>query len=106
MAGRGLAPPEAVPAATAAYMEAEDALTAWVEECCEREPSAFEPSSGLFGSWKQWAERAGEYPGTLRRFGDKLETRGFMRDRKKGARLRRAQTEAAKLRQCLLEPLR
>ncbi len=103
---KGLAPPEAVRAATAAYLEAEDALMAWVEECCEREPSAFEPASDLFGSWKQWAERAGEYPDTLRRFGDKLETRGFMRDRRKGARLHRAQTEAAKLRQCLLEPLR
>ena len=81
----GLAAPEAVRAATAAYLEAEDALTAWVEECCERDPSAFEPSSGLF-DWKQWAERAGKYPGTLRRFGDNLETRGFMRDRKNRAR--------------------
>ncbi len=32
--GCGLAPPEAVRAATAAYLEAEDALMAWVEECC------------------------------------------------------------------------
>jgi putative DNA primase/helicase len=31
---RGLDPPEAVTAATAAYLEAEDAMAAWIEDCC------------------------------------------------------------------------
>ena len=33
----GLRPPKAVKDATAAYLEAEDALAAWIEEACERD---------------------------------------------------------------------
>jgi putative DNA primase/helicase len=32
----GLCPPRVVTEATAAYLEAEDALAAWIEDCCER----------------------------------------------------------------------
>src|SRR5215212_1033436 len=32
----GLAPPEVVTTATAAYLEAEDALAAWLDDCCTR----------------------------------------------------------------------
>ena len=32
---RGLAPPEVVTAATAAYLEAQDSIAAWLDECCE-----------------------------------------------------------------------
>jgi hypothetical protein len=33
-----LEPPEAVTSATAAYLEAEDALAAWIEDCCDKKP--------------------------------------------------------------------
>jgi putative DNA primase/helicase len=71
----GLASPEAVQAATAAYLEAEDALAAWIEESGEFDPSAWELSSALFRSWKAWADRAGEYVGSLKKFSQRLEDR-------------------------------
>ena len=74
---RGLSPPEAVQTATAAYLEAEDATAAWMEERCERDPQAWERSSDLFASWKPWAEQAGEFAGSTKRFVQTLEGRGF-----------------------------
>jgi putative DNA primase/helicase len=38
---RELAPPEAVARATAAYLESEDAIAVWLEDCCQRDPQAF-----------------------------------------------------------------
>jgi putative DNA primase/helicase len=73
----GLNPPEAVQAATAAYLEAEDAFTAWIDEACECDAGAWESSADLFGSWKLWAEKTGEHPGTQKRFAQMLEARGF-----------------------------
>ena len=46
----GLAPPEAVTKATAAYLEAEDAVTAWIQERCEREGRT--ASRSLYASWR------------------------------------------------------
>lgn len=82
----GLAPPEAVRKATHAYLEAEDALTAWIDECCTRDPSAWTTSTALFASWKPWAERAGEHPGSLKRFVANLEARGFEWQRRRSGR--------------------
>ena len=74
----GLRPPQAVVAATAAYLEAEDALAAWIDDKCARDPAAWEQSSSLFASWTAWAEKAGENPGTMRRFAQAIESRGFL----------------------------
>lgn len=74
---QGLSPPEAVQTATAAYLEAEDAIAAWIEECCERDPQSWERSSDLFASWKPWAEQSGEFAGSTKRFVQTLEGRGF-----------------------------
>jgi putative DNA primase/helicase len=74
---RGLAPPEVVTAATAAYLESEDALSAWIEEACQRDPNAWEKRSDLFSSWVGWAEKAGEYVGPQKQFIRRLEAKGF-----------------------------
>lgn len=79
----GLAPPAAVRDATTAYMEGEDATAAWIDERCSREPQAWTSSGDLFASWKAWAEQAGEFVGSAKRFGQNLETRGFQPARKK-----------------------
>jgi putative DNA primase/helicase len=92
---RGLDPPTAVRAATAAYLESEDAFTAWIDEACDREPDAWESSSDLFASRKAWAEKAGEPVGSLKRFSQQLEAKGFVPMRRSygrgfvGLRLRR-----------------
>src|SRR5205085_5861280 len=45
---RGLAAPPAVTSATAAYLEAEDAVAAWIDDRCERDPNAWERTAALF----------------------------------------------------------
>jgi putative DNA primase/helicase len=72
----GLAPPAAVQLATASYLEAEDTLGAWLECAGSRDANAFELSKDLYVSWKRWADAAGEYVGSERKFVQRLEDRG------------------------------
>ena len=83
---RGLQQPKAVQDATAAYLDAEDGLAAWIDDRAERVPSAWEQSTDLFASWSAWAERAGEHAGTMKRFVQLLESRGFNPLRKMNGR--------------------
>jgi putative DNA primase/helicase len=80
----GLQPPAAVAAATAAYLDAQDTVAAWIEECCELRPDAWERSPELFSSWASWAERSGEFRGDLKSFKDRLEKRGMIHKREPG----------------------
>ena len=73
----GLAAPAVVKAATAEYLEAEDALATWIDDKCECSSQGKETSTDLFLSWKNWADAAGEPSGTQRRFSQKIEDRGF-----------------------------
>lgn len=82
----GLLPPASVREASDDYFETEDALGAWMAECCDTAPgtSRFETSEALFTSWSEWAERAGEYVGSRRRFSQNLQARGFTPGRQPG----------------------
>ena len=60
MADHGLQPPKAVVEATAAYLEAEDAVAAWMADEWKRDPKPWEASADLFASWSRWATAAGE----------------------------------------------
>jgi putative DNA primase/helicase len=71
----GLAAPECVRAATAAYLEAEDALAAWIDDECQFDQNAWESTSALYYAWKRYADRSGEYAGSLKKFRQKLEDR-------------------------------
>jgi putative DNA primase/helicase len=82
----GLAPPAAVTSATAAYLDAEDALAAWIDDSCERDPQAWEQTSDLFANWSAWAGRAGEHVGSQKRFSERLEARGAEPLRKRDGR--------------------
>lgn len=82
----GLDQPEAVKLATKDYLEGEDALGAWLEECCELDVSSWELSGSLFTSWKVWAEKAGEYAGTAKKLSQQLQARGFEPIRKSTGR--------------------
>jgi putative DNA primase/helicase len=78
----GLNPPDAVRAATAEYIDAEDSFAAWLEECTQPcSGTAFESYAELFASWKQWAERASEEVGSQKRFSETLQARGYARER-------------------------
>jgi putative DNA primase/helicase len=74
----GLAPPTVVTAPTADYLEAEDAIAAWIADCCEIDPNHWEKRNDLFASWSAWTEKTGEHAGSLKRFLERLETRPGM----------------------------
>ena len=70
----GLNPPDAVTAATNAYLEAQDAMTSWIDDDCLQDANAWETSKLLFASWKLWAERSGEPVGNSKTFRDRRKT--------------------------------
>ncbi len=83
----GLKPPACVVSATEEYFESEDALGQWIEERCLLGGSHREGVSELFSDWREWAERAGEYVGSIKRFSELMATRKFEKCRlTKGAR--------------------
>jgi putative DNA primase/helicase len=84
---QGLQPPNAVVDATEEYLEAEDALKAFIEEQCEIGSGRSDSINSLWKGWKAWAEGSGEYVGSKRKFGQKLVDKGFPRT--KGAKGRR-----------------
>jgi putative DNA primase/helicase len=77
----GLAAPVAVRQATEAYLASEDAIAQWIEDGCGCDRINTERSAMLFASWKDWAEAAGEFVGSQKRFAQALEDRGFERFR-------------------------
>jgi putative DNA primase/helicase len=82
----GLAPPAVVTEATAAYLEAEDVILAWIEDCCDREKSEWQAIEALHSSYRNWAAESEEYDGGKRWFGKCLEDRGFGRKKRHGDR--------------------
>jgi putative DNA primase/helicase len=74
----GLAPPEAVTQTTDAYFAAQDSFSAWIDECCDRDPNAWTRTIALFLSWKIFAERAGLPHGDVKSFGESLEAADFV----------------------------
>jgi putative DNA primase/helicase len=84
---RGLAPPEVVNKATAEYFMAQDSLSFWLEECCERDPNAKTRTTAAFASWKAWAEEAGVRYGDIKTFGDAMAEKGFERKHSKAGNL-------------------
>ena len=80
----GLTPPAVVEDATKEYFEAEDAMGQWLEERCEIRPTSKAASSDLYAEWREWAERAGEYVGSIKRFSEVLINRGFETTRMHG----------------------
>lgn len=79
----GLNPPAIVTSATEDYLQAEDVLGQWLDEATERDANAFEHTSVLHDDYRQWAERSGEKFLGSKRFGQALEDRGLVRDRRK-----------------------
>jgi putative DNA primase/helicase len=81
----GLRPPRVIRAATDVYLQDEDVLAAWIEECTVREANAFTPSKQLHASHHAWAERYEERYYPMTRFMQLLEERGFERVRTRSA---------------------
>ena len=82
----GLKAPEVVISATAEYLEAEDALAAWLDECCDRISGTYASVGDLFTSWLKWAKEAGEQPGSKKSFSQNLSARGFQKGKGRAKR--------------------
>ena len=80
----GLKPPPAVVAATEGYLNEEDVLAQWIEECCAIDPIYYDTVANLFPNWRVWAENAGEFVGSQKRFSQALDDRGYQRQRESG----------------------
>lgn len=75
----GLQPPASVLEATEHYLDAEDVLGHWIEDCCEC-GGALEGAVGdLHRSYSRWADRHGERVFGSKRFSQALEERGLQR---------------------------
>ena len=79
----GLRPPAAVVDATHEYLGGEDLIATWIDDRCYQEHSARTLASELYRSFKEWAEAAGERPGTQRAFSMALEGHGYQKEEKK-----------------------
>jgi putative DNA primase/helicase len=82
----GLKAPAIVTGATDAYMDAEDRLSLWIADRCERNRGSWTAASHLFENWKTWAEAAGEFVGSQRRFSQDMEAHGFKPQRDRAGR--------------------
>src|ERR1035441_7267400 len=71
----GLNPPAVVRVATTDYFGEEDALGRWITELCVLGVQEKASSNALFTSWREWAERAGEFAGSQKNFVQSLEAR-------------------------------
>jgi putative DNA primase/helicase len=80
----GLTPPSSVRKTTDEYFDDQDNLGQWIEDCINPEAGifAFELTSVLFASWKDWCERQNLKPGSEKTFVEALRDRGFERHRR------------------------
>jgi len=81
---QGLKVPASVVSATEEYFENEDALGQWIEERCNLHPEARTLSADLYGDWREWSEKTGEFVGSIKRFAELLIARGFEKTRMHG----------------------
>lgn len=72
----GLRMPEVATAETQDYFDSEDTFGAWVADRAVLEVEAFTHARDLFSDWQLYCASAGEHPGTLKRFTQKLKQRG------------------------------
>lgn len=80
----GLKAPTSVTQATDSYLEAEDAISQWIADCCQVSRTHSDTSANLFASWTKWAIGAGETAGSQKRFAQLLEAHGFTARRQAG----------------------
>lgn len=64
----GLNPPAVVRGATDTYFAEQDVFMQWCDDCCEMGNTKSDTKANLFTSWRTWAERNGETPGSSKSF--------------------------------------
>jgi putative DNA primase/helicase len=74
---QGLGKPQTVETATKDYLASEDTLGAWMDECVELRQGERTKTSSAYENFKRWADQAGEYVPSQKRFSQRLKDRGF-----------------------------
>ena len=82
----GLQPPQTVIDATAEYLDAEDAVTLWIEQRCKTGSTFYTPTAQLWADWQDWAKASGEESRSQRWLTEALKSRGFRMRRTMAAR--------------------
>lgn len=72
-----LMPPLAIMEATKDYLQAEDTLLQWVDECCTDTEGQKERSSVLYKNYSHWCERVGEHPHSAKRWLSNIREKGY-----------------------------
>lgn len=81
---KGLNPPANVIAATEAYLESQDDLQTFIDDCCVVARHESDAVEHLWDGWTDWAKDCNEFVGSKRRFCERLRERGFEQDRRTG----------------------
>jgi P4 family phage/plasmid primase-like protien len=76
--GCKLAKPETVERATRKYVENEDWLGAFIDDCCDVGPAFQQPAGELYAAYQRWANAQGEYVWRNNSFAQALETKGYV----------------------------
>jgi len=74
---QGLGKPPAVAASVADYIQGEDTLGAWMEECVELREGERVRSGDAYHSFRRWADAQGEFIPSQKRFTQRLRDRGI-----------------------------
>jgi hypothetical protein len=74
----GLGEPDQVRDATRGYRSDMDALAAYFEDRCVIHPRAKVPATQLYKAYQEWCVESGESDESQRRFGGRLQERGFI----------------------------
>jgi putative DNA primase/helicase len=76
-AAGGLAEPEQVTAATAAYRHDSDAMRRFIDQRCLTGPHFTAGSTDLYTAWSKWCADEGQDPGTQTAFSTALQNKGY-----------------------------
>jgi putative DNA primase/helicase len=82
----GLNPPERVLKATQAYLDEQDTVGAWLQDCCIVGDGGWTASADLFRSWEAWCRDAGIHAKSIKRLSGDLARRGIPAERRKHGR--------------------
>jgi putative DNA primase/helicase len=74
---QGLGKPPEVAASVADYIQGEDTLGAWMEECVELKQEERVRSGDAYHSFRRWADAQGEFIPSQKRFTQRLRDRGI-----------------------------
>jgi putative DNA primase/helicase len=80
----GLEPPQAVVDATDTYLEEEDMMALWLAENCDQDPICSKSTTELFHDFEAWCRSSNERTGSIKSFSQKLEGKGYRKERMAG----------------------